>query len=212
MDDLFGLSMNYIMIGLLVVLAVAFASVGYVVLRSRVMFRMGLRNMPRRIGQTVLIVIGLMLSTLIISAAFTTGDQVHEESETPVFPVPQAPYAEEVPFDARDLFPLAFFELDPGCDDIYCIEQQWVTPENNAIASCGDATWLYGILNNGEDVSVTFYDRAGNEIQAVIPGYFCCWFGRKMTETKRTVTQSWPLCLLSVTALPDSVFQGATNG
>ncbi len=68
--------MNYIMLGLLVVLAIAFASIAYVVLRSRIMFRMGLRNMPRRIGQTVLIVIGLMLSTLIISAAFTTGDTV----------------------------------------------------------------------------------------------------------------------------------------
>ena len=76
MDELFGLSMNTIMLVLLAVLAVAFASVGYVVLRSRVMFRMGLRNMPRRVGQTVLIVIGLMLSTLIISAAFTTGDTV----------------------------------------------------------------------------------------------------------------------------------------
>ncbi|GAF97959.1 unnamed protein product, partial [marine sediment metagenome] len=76
MDDLFGLSMNYIMLGLLAALGISLASVGYVVLRSRVMFRMGLRNMPRRIGQTVLIVIGLMLSTLIISAAFTTGDTV----------------------------------------------------------------------------------------------------------------------------------------
>jgi putative ABC transport system permease protein len=76
MDDLFGLSMNYIMVGLLVVLAIALASVGYVALRSRIMFRMALRNMPRRLGQTILIVIGLMLSTLIISAAFTTGDTV----------------------------------------------------------------------------------------------------------------------------------------
>src|SRR3972149_11569853 len=40
------------------------------------MFLMGLRNLPRRLAQPVLIVIGLMLSTLIISAAFTTGDTV----------------------------------------------------------------------------------------------------------------------------------------
>jgi hypothetical protein len=46
MDELFGLSMNTIMYVLLAVLAVAFASVGYVVLRSRIMFMMGLRNMP----------------------------------------------------------------------------------------------------------------------------------------------------------------------
>ena len=35
MDDLFGLSMNYIMLGLLVVLGVALASVAYVALRNR---------------------------------------------------------------------------------------------------------------------------------------------------------------------------------
>lgn len=77
MDEFFGLSMTTIMYVLLGVLAVAFASIGYVIVRSRVMFMMGLRNIPRRMGQTVLIVIGLMLSTLIISAAFTTGDTVN---------------------------------------------------------------------------------------------------------------------------------------
>ena len=76
MDELFGISMNYIMLGLLGLLGISLASVGYVVLRNRIMFLMGLRNMPRRLAQTVLIVIGLMLSTLIISAAFTTGDTV----------------------------------------------------------------------------------------------------------------------------------------
>jgi len=45
-------------------------------LRNRVMFLVGLRNIPRRRAQTTLIIIGLMLSTLIISAAFTTGDTV----------------------------------------------------------------------------------------------------------------------------------------
>ncbi len=76
MDDLFGLSMTYIMVGLLVALGVSLATVAYVVVRNRIMFLMGLRNMPRRVAQTALIVIGLMLSTLIISAAFTTGDTV----------------------------------------------------------------------------------------------------------------------------------------
>lgn len=76
MNEFFGLSMTVIMFVLLGVLGVAFASIAYVVVRSRIMFMMGLRNIPRRMGQTVLIVIGLMLSTLIISAAFTTGDTV----------------------------------------------------------------------------------------------------------------------------------------
>ncbi|MCH7580337.1 MAG: FtsX-like permease family protein [Chloroflexi bacterium] len=76
MDSLFGLSMNIIMWVLLGILGLAVSVVLYVVLRSRVMFLMGVRNMPRRMAQTTLIIVGLMLSTLIITAAFTTGDTV----------------------------------------------------------------------------------------------------------------------------------------
>ena len=77
MEELFGVSMTLIMLVLLGVLGLALASVGYVALRNRVMFLLGVRNIPRRKAQTVLIIIGLMLSTLIISAAFTTGDTVN---------------------------------------------------------------------------------------------------------------------------------------
>ncbi|MCH8064961.1 MAG: FtsX-like permease family protein [Chloroflexi bacterium] len=77
MDSMFGLSMNIIMWVLLGVLGIALSAVGYVIVRSRVMFIMGVRNMPRRVAQTTLIIIGLMLSTLIIAAAFTTGDTVN---------------------------------------------------------------------------------------------------------------------------------------
>jgi putative ABC transport system permease protein len=76
MNDLFGLSMTYIMIGLLIVLGVAVVLVGWVMLRNRVMFFMGVRNIPRRRAQTILIIIGLMLSTVIISTAFSIGDTV----------------------------------------------------------------------------------------------------------------------------------------
>ena len=76
MDALFGLSMNTIMIVLVVMLAVCLAFVAFVALTNRIVFMMGLRNIPRRTSQTVLIVIGLMLSTVIITAAFATGDTV----------------------------------------------------------------------------------------------------------------------------------------
>src|SRR3990172_2297941 len=76
MDDMFGLSMNVILYVLLGILGVCLCSVLYVLLRNRIMFQIGVRNIPRRPAQTVLIVLGLMLSTLIISAAFTTGDTV----------------------------------------------------------------------------------------------------------------------------------------
>src|SRR5437867_8562994 len=76
MDALFGIPMNTIMIVLLALLVISLASVAYVALRNRIFFMMGLRNIPRRTAQTILIVIGLMLSTLIISAAFATGDTI----------------------------------------------------------------------------------------------------------------------------------------
>ncbi|MCH7512084.1 MAG: ABC transporter permease, partial [Chloroflexi bacterium] len=85
MDSLFGVSMTLIMYVLLGALAVSLSVVLYVVVRNRVMFLLGVRNMPRRVARTVLIVVGLMLSTLIISAAFTTGDTVDRSLTNTVF-------------------------------------------------------------------------------------------------------------------------------
>ncbi len=76
MDSLFGLPMNVLLIAMLVLLAVSLGTVAYIAVRNRIMFLIGVRNIPRRVAQTALVVIGLMLSTLIISAAFTTGDTV----------------------------------------------------------------------------------------------------------------------------------------
>ena len=76
MDELFGIPMRGIMLTLLGVLAVCLASVGWIAARTPVAFRIGVRNIPRRKTQTVLIVIGLMLSTLIIAASLGTGDTI----------------------------------------------------------------------------------------------------------------------------------------
>ncbi|MGE0229109.1 MAG: ABC transporter permease [Dehalococcoidia bacterium] len=76
MDKLFGIPLNSIMVALLILLAVAFAVIIWIALRRPLLVRMGLRNAIRRPAQTALIVVGLMLSTLIISAAFSTGDTV----------------------------------------------------------------------------------------------------------------------------------------
>ncbi|HLF76774.1 MAG TPA: FtsX-like permease family protein [Dehalococcoidia bacterium] len=87
MNELFGLSMDLIMYVLLGLLALALVSVAYVALRNRVMFRLGVRNLPRRRAQTTLIILGLMLSTVIISAAFTTGDTVDRSITSQVYSV-----------------------------------------------------------------------------------------------------------------------------
>ena len=73
MTELFGVSMDLIMYVMVALLAVALATVGFVAFRNPVMFKIGVRNIPRRRAQTTLIVVGLMLSSLIISAAFTTA-------------------------------------------------------------------------------------------------------------------------------------------
>ena len=76
MDDLFGISMTSIMLVLLALLAVCLLSVAWVAWRRPVIFKLGVRNIPRRRAQTSLIVVGLMLSTMIIAAALGTGDTI----------------------------------------------------------------------------------------------------------------------------------------
>ena len=76
MEELFGLSMDYIMAGLLAVFLPVIAIVGFMAWRNPVMLKLGLRNIPRRKSQTALIVVGIMMSTLIMAAAFGTGDSI----------------------------------------------------------------------------------------------------------------------------------------
>src|SRR3954454_6504086 len=69
--------MTSIMIVLVSLLALCLLSVAWVAWRRPVIFKLGIRNIPRRKAQTILIVIGLMLSTLIIAAALGTGDTIN---------------------------------------------------------------------------------------------------------------------------------------
>lgn len=74
MSDIFGLSMTTILMVVVSIMAACLATTAVIGLRNRVIFKMALRNIPRRRAQTILIMVGLMLSTLIIAAALTTGD------------------------------------------------------------------------------------------------------------------------------------------
>ena len=64
------------MFGLLLLMGISFAVLAWIIIKQPLLVRMGFRNIRRRVSQTVLIVVGLMLSTLIVSAAFATGDTV----------------------------------------------------------------------------------------------------------------------------------------
>ena len=87
MDNLFGIPMASIMDILLVAFALCLGVGFWIFLRHRVVFKMGVRNVPRRPAQTTLIVIGLMLSTLIIAAAFGTGDTLDHSIKSQVYEV-----------------------------------------------------------------------------------------------------------------------------
>ena len=76
MEKLFGIPMDTIMVVLLAAMFGVSALVGITALRNRVMLKLGLRNIPRRRSQTILIVIGLTLATIIITSAFGTGDTI----------------------------------------------------------------------------------------------------------------------------------------
>ena len=74
MDTLFGLPTGQLTLVLVGVFTVGALVLAYLAARDRTSFRIATRNIPRRKTQTALIVVGLMLATVLFSAAFTTGD------------------------------------------------------------------------------------------------------------------------------------------
>ena len=76
MEQIFGLSMNTLMWILVSVTSLGLGIVGVLAWKNPVILKLGVRNIPRRPTQTVLIIVGVMLSSIIISAAFGTGDTI----------------------------------------------------------------------------------------------------------------------------------------
>ena len=76
MRTLFGVPVGTLAASLSLLLGIALAIVVALALRNRVFFKMGARNVSRRSGRTVLIVVGLMLGTTVIASALSTGDTI----------------------------------------------------------------------------------------------------------------------------------------
>ena len=74
MEKLFGIPLPVLMFVLSGIFVVTMLVVVGMALRNPVMLKMGIRPISRRPGMTALIIIGVMLSTIIISAAFGTAD------------------------------------------------------------------------------------------------------------------------------------------
>ena len=69
MDELFGAPVTSIAAVLAIVFGVAMAFLLFIRLRNPILVRMAFRNALRRPGQSLLILMGLMLATAIISSA-----------------------------------------------------------------------------------------------------------------------------------------------
>src|SRR5687768_1617288 len=76
MSELFGMPMSTLMWVFAVGLGLIAGWSLLLVLRQPVLFRMAARNIPRRWGRSMLIVMGLTLATTIITSALATGDTV----------------------------------------------------------------------------------------------------------------------------------------
>lgn len=68
--------MSWLSISLASILGITSLVIIGMATRNRILLKLALRNIPRRRAQTVLIIIGLMLSTTIISASLAIGDTV----------------------------------------------------------------------------------------------------------------------------------------
>ncbi len=74
MRELFGLPVTSLAVVLGALVVLALAVVALMALRSRVLFKLGVRNVSRRRSRTAIIVSGLMLGTMIIGSALAFGD------------------------------------------------------------------------------------------------------------------------------------------
>ena len=74
MEKLFGIPMPVLMMALSGIFLTAMLVVVVMALRNSVMLKMAIRPISRRPGMTALIIIGVMLSTIIMAAAFGTAD------------------------------------------------------------------------------------------------------------------------------------------
>src|SRR4030042_864363 len=76
MQEIFGLSMTTLALVLLGLFIAVLTLVGVMAWRNRIMVKLGLRKLPKRPAPAALSMLGLMLSTVIITSAFGTGDTI----------------------------------------------------------------------------------------------------------------------------------------
>ena len=76
MEELFGLPTIRLMWIVVAIAGAAAVVIAFIFIKRPILVRMGLRNIPRRRAQTVLVTMGLTLATIIVTIAFSTGDSL----------------------------------------------------------------------------------------------------------------------------------------
>src|SRR6266480_5891383 len=76
MTQLFGIPLDTLTIILLALTISIVAGVGLLAITNAIFFKIGIRNIPRRRTQMLLIVFALMLSTTLLSSVLATGDVI----------------------------------------------------------------------------------------------------------------------------------------
>ena len=84
-EKVFGLPASILATSMVIILIVISLIILFGALRRFILVKMGIRNIPRRKGQSILIVIGLMLSSIIIATSLGIGDTIRYSIRTVVF-------------------------------------------------------------------------------------------------------------------------------
>src|SRR6266567_9483577 len=74
MSQLFGIQLDTLTNILLIITCAIIGGVVLLALSNAIFFKIGVRNIPRRRTQMILIVFALMLATTLLSSVLTTGD------------------------------------------------------------------------------------------------------------------------------------------
>src|SRR5260370_10232476 len=82
MTHLFGIPLDTLTIILVVITLVIIGGVGLFAVRNAIFFRMGVRNIPRRSTQMLLIVSALLLAPTLLTGVLATGDVITAAVQT----------------------------------------------------------------------------------------------------------------------------------
>ena len=84
-EKVFGLPASILANSMLAILIIVSLIILFGAFRRFILVKMGTRNIPRRKGQSILIIIGLMLSSIIIATSLGIGDTIRYSIRTVVF-------------------------------------------------------------------------------------------------------------------------------